>query len=70
MCINDLENMNCFIECVNGYDFDYEIKLFYMCGKDMFYFWDFQIDDNLDGKMFVCLGIYEFFKKKFLEIKI
>lgn len=57
MCNNDIENMNCIIECVDGYDFDYEIKLYFMCGKNMFYFWDFQIDDNLDGKMFVCLGI-------------
>lgn len=27
-----------------------------MCGKDTFYLWDFQTDDNPDGKMPACLG--------------
>lgn len=27
-----------------------------MCGRDTFYLWDFQTDDNPDGKMPVCLG--------------
>lgn len=61
--------MNCSIECADGYDFDHEIKPYYMCGKDTFYLWDFQTDDNPDGKMPACLGTYEFFKKKSPEIK-
>eukprot|EP00105_Crassostrea_gigas_P019111 XP_011437468.1 PREDICTED: uncharacterized protein LOC105335342 [Crassostrea gigas] len=56
-CTNDSENMNCSIECADGYDFDHEIKPYYMCGKDTFYLWDFQTDDNPDGKMPACLEI-------------
>lgn len=48
--------MNCTIECADGYDFDHEIKPYYMCGKNTFYLWDFQTDDNPDGKMPACLG--------------
>lgn len=48
--------MNCTIECADGYDFDHEIKPNYMCGKNTFYLWDFQTDDNPDGKMPACLG--------------
>lgn len=55
-CNNDTENMNCTIECADGYDFDHEIKPYYMCGKNTFYLWDFQTDDNPDGKMPACLG--------------
>ncbi|XP_062584887.1 uncharacterized protein LOC134246515 [Saccostrea cucullata] len=58
-CNNDSQNINCTIECAAGYDFDHEIKPYYLCGKDTFYHWDFQTDDNPDGKMPYCSEIQE-----------
>ncbi|XP_061166391.1 neurogenic locus Notch protein-like [Saccostrea echinata] len=58
-CVNDTKNLNCTIECENGYDFDHETKPFYLCGEDTFYMWDFQTEDNPDGKTPVCSEILE-----------
>ena len=53
-CSNDSENINCTIACADGYDFDHEIKPYYLCGLDTFYLWDFQTDDNPSGKLPTC----------------
>ncbi|XP_061173455.1 uncharacterized protein LOC133182624 [Saccostrea echinata] len=56
-CTNNSYNTNCTLDCADGYDFDHEIKPYYLCGKDTFYHWDFQTDDNPDGKMPSCSEI-------------
>ncbi|XP_048737007.2 sushi, von Willebrand factor type A, EGF and pentraxin domain-containing protein 1-like [Ostrea edulis] len=56
-CTNDSDNINCTIDCAAGYDFDHEIKPYYLCGIDTFYLWDFQTDDNPDRKMPSCSEI-------------
>lgn len=55
-CSNDSDGINCTFDCEDGYDFDHDIKSFYYCGKDTFYLWDFQTDDNPDGKTPYCSG--------------
>ncbi|XP_061173458.1 uncharacterized protein LOC133182626 [Saccostrea echinata] len=57
VCSNDSGGINCTVDCEDGYEFDHDIKPFYYCGRETFYLWDFQTDDNPNGKTPYCSEI-------------
>lgn len=54
-CIGSLYiGFNCIIVCNSGFSFDRGVKFYYECGLIMFFLWDFNFDDNLNGDLLMC----------------
>ncbi|KAK3085610.1 hypothetical protein FSP39_006044, partial [Pinctada imbricata] len=50
-------NINCTLECHEGFEFDQVPKPYYLCGPDTFHQWDFQTEENPLGRLPFCSAI-------------
>ncbi|KAL3870955.1 hypothetical protein ACJMK2_038980 [Sinanodonta woodiana] len=56
-CNNDTRNINCTVQCEEGYQFDIEPLDFYLCGEDTAHEWNFQTEDNPNRRLPKCTAI-------------
>lgn len=55
-CHNDTLNVNCTVECNDGFDFDIEPLDEYVCGPDTFHIWNFETSVNPLRRLPKCVG--------------
>ncbi|KAL3870926.1 hypothetical protein ACJMK2_038954 [Sinanodonta woodiana] len=56
-CYNDTRNINCTVQCEEGYQFDIEPLDFYLCGEYTAHEWNFQTKDNPNRRLPKCTAI-------------